>query len=812
MKSKHLTLRRISSLLLAVMMCISLMPAGVFADSGDNATAVQEVSGEAAALEAVEAAAESDGDEPAVCAHDALTKVEEVKATCASEGTKEYYKCDSCGKMFFDASCENEVTSESLLDVAADPDAHQFGEWKVTKEATSEEKGEETRTCGLCGKTETEEVECLEPEAALEATPDTVTEDVPETDSETVPETDPVVTTTSMTLDGVSIEFKEGVATTPLEDADIVPGRVWIKGAKKSMKVNWVNPANVLDIDGVIILKATGKSTVFSEAARIQFKSVQNGETVINTTASFNDKAAKKKNTVYTYRVISYSKVDGVTYVSHLSKNDWAAGQTSASKLKNVDSAKISKKSATLQSNDTLTLKVTVASAKKKYKPKDIRWYSNDTSVVSVSSKGKVTAKIPGTAIVFARMASGNEVSCKITVVGALKPGKAKLKVDYVTDSAITLIWSKADNATSYDIYKSDDGLHWDSTPKHTNKTTITYSGLIKKHRYTFYVIAVNEHKGLDENGNSKTYKVEGDNSNVIYQDVVIKRRPMTLTGFPTTKEPKTGTTLTVKIKVKPPLGRKAELQMLSGKKWVKKKTIKLPKGGSKKTVKIKFPNDWWGSSATQWRLVVPPTTTTDGFTTDTLKITPKRNYQNPSKYVQIKDEISKHGYKHYVSPVLVNGKSSKSDHVDALIKTAKKYMGDKYVQGKSGAPGKGIDESGLIMQACYGAGVDLWPVSPSTRPYNCIPKIMDSKLKKITYKPAAEGSNDYTTMTRGDLIFFSTTKKGTPIHAAIYTGLGGIIHADPIKHKVNTSTIREIEDKDGDYGYYVVGVRRIFN
>ena len=66
--------------------------------------------------------------------------------------------------------------------------------------------------------------------------------------------------------------------------------------------------------------------------------------------------------------------------------------------------------------------------------------------------------------------------------------------------------------------------------------------------------------------------------------------------------------------------------------------------------------------------------------------------------------------------------------------------------------------------------------------------------------------------MTKGDLIFFSTSKNGNPIHAAIYLGLGDIIHADPVKGNVNTSTIRTLEDKEGKYKYYVVGVRRIFN
>ena len=325
-------------------------------------------------------------------------------------------------------------------------------------------------------------------------------------------------------------------------------------------------------------------------------------------------------------------------------------------------------------------------------------------------------------------------------------------------------------------------------------------------------MIARNDHQGVDKDGNAKTYTALSDNSNVLNQKAVVKRRPMTLTGWPAKKSPKAGTTLTVTVKINPPLGRKASLQMKSGSKWVTKKTITLPKGSSQKQVSITFPNDWYGKK-TEWRLVIPATTTTSGCTTEILKVNSKRRYQNPKDYVQIKDSISKHGYSHYVAPVLVNSTSTQSDHIEALIKTAKKYMGDKYVQSKSGAPGKGIDESGLVMQACYGAGVDLWPISPSTRPYNCVPDIMDSKLKKITFKePDDPNDNNYTTMTRGDLIFFASSKNGTPIHVAIYTGWGGIIHADPVKGKVNTSTIRTLEDQKGSYKYYVVGVRRIFN
>lgn len=604
-------------------------------------------------------------------------------------------------------------------------------------------------------------------------------------------------------LNTVSVQFKTDVV--PDKRTSLRPGRVWIGGQKTSMKVNWVNASNMDPVYGVIVLRATGDSKLYKQVKKIIFrKEISEEQIEVTPKTSCTDTSANKKNTAYKYRLVSYYVKDGYTYVSPIS--DWAAGQISTSKLKNAITATMNKKSAKLQSKETVKLKLTVKSPKTKFMSSSRRWSSSNTKVATVS-KGTVTAKAPGTATIRCRLASGYVFTSKITVVGAFKPGTPKLAVDYATKSSITLIWSKAKNATSYDVYKSNDGLHWDKTPRNTTKTTITYSGLTSGHRYTFYVIARNVHKGVDADGKSVTYKAYGNNSNVLNQKAVVKRRPMTLTGFPTKKSKATGTTLSVTVKVEPPLGRKAQLQMKTGNKWVKKKTITLPKGSAKKSVKITFPNSWWGST-TQWRLVIPPTTTTSGYTSKTLKITATRYYQNPSAYVQIRDSISKHGYSHYVSPVLVNGGSTKSDHIEALIKTANKYKGDKYVQGRSGAPGYGIDESGLVMQACYGAGVDLWPISPSTRPYNCIPNIMNSKLKKITYTPAAEGSNDYVGVYRGDLIFFAKSKNATPIHLAIYTGLGGLIHADLEKGKVNTVTIRDLESR----GYVVVGVRRIFN
>lgn len=178
----------------------------------------------------------------------------------------------------------------------------------------------------------------------------------------------------------------------------------------------------------------------------------------------------------------------------------------------------------------------------------------------------------------------------------------------------------------------------------------------------------------------------------------------------------------------------------------------------------------------------------------------PGRAYQNPSRYVQISNKISKHGLSYYTAPVLVNSKSTKKDHIEALIKTAYKYKGDRYVVCRSGAPGKGLDCSGLVMQACYGAGVDLWPVNPwrhrlTKYEYESRNIAKMSKLQTVKYKNRK----------RGDLIFFANSR-GKVIHVAIYLGNNKIIHSTSVGNHVVVTGMG-----GGAYGRVKL-VKRIFN
>ena len=112
------------------------------------------------------------GEETRVCKNDAshtetreidpaghthsLVKVDAVAATCEKDGNIEYYKCESCGKLYKDAAATQELTLEETVIPAT---GHDWGEWVVTKPATEGQKGEETRTCkNDASHTETREI------------------------------------------------------------------------------------------------------------------------------------------------------------------------------------------------------------------------------------------------------------------------------------------------------------------------------------------------------------------------------------------------------------------------------------------------------------------------------------------------------------------------------------------------------------------------------------------------------------------------------------------------------------------------------
>ncbi len=742
---------KIIALLLAALMSVTLIPSWAFAEDGD-------------------------GTQPEPCVH-TMEYVEKVEATCQHSGMEAYWHCTTpggCDGLYMDEEGQIPVEGEDLIIPMLD---HQWeGEWE--RMPSPEEPGIYTYTCTVCGEKRSEEEEYigdLDYDAAYK-----------------------------LKLDGYRLQFSKSYDKVVKEPQKFLAkarvDHVAVKGKKKKMTVSWNVTKDMKVADGVIILRKTGKEKTYKEIKRVPFYVNDNGYMDWSPKTSFTDKTAKKKNTPYSYIAIAYRNEDIYTFISHCSA--WAAGQTSASKLKNAYTAAISKKSADLQYMGKVKLKLKIKNAKKYYNSKSFRWYSDNTSVAKVSSKGVVTATGKGSTVIRGRLSSGSEFACKVSVVNAFKPAAPKLRVDVASTNSITLVWNKVKYATSYDLYRSDDGLHW-KDPVRVSGTSKKVTGLTKDHRYTFYVIARNDNHG---------FTALSKNSNVVNQKAVIKRRDTKVSGFPGSLTKKSGDTITLSLKITSPDGRKANLQMQSGTKWVTKKTVTLPKGAGTKAVKIVLPDKIWWCKTTHWRLYIPRSNTSESYTTGTLTLTGKRRYQNPSNMIQIKSSITSHGYGYYICKLLVNSASTRAQHIEALIKTANKYVGDKYVAGRAGAPGKGIDAAGLIMESCYGAGIDLWPISPYTRPSDCIKKIMtESKLQFVTDNQPDLSKTDYVGVYRGDLIFFNTGK-GKVGHVAIYLGLGKILHASQVSGKVETTTLKALCSKSGKYKYKVAEVRRVFN
>lgn len=125
-----------------------------------------------------------------------------------------------------------------------------------------------------------------------------------------------------------------------------------------------------------------------------------------------------------------------------------------------------------------------------------------------------------------------------------------------------------------------------------------------------------------------------------------------------------------------------------------------------------------------------------------------------------------------YASPNEITPISTRSDCIETMIGRAYDYMGTPYVVGASGAPGQGVDCSGLVMQALFAAGLDVSPINPVRHSYpgyeyESANMWASSKFMHVPYSQRQ----------RGDLIFYSNSS-GRVIHVAIYLGNNQVIES----------------------------------
>lgn len=147
-------------------------------------------------------------------------------------------------------------------------------------------------------------------------------------------------------------------------------------------------------------------------------------------------------------------------------------------------SIKLSKKSLSLKKGSSYTLK---SYTEPKNSFPTVKWSSSKSSVASVSSAGKVTAKKVGTAVITGKSGNGKKASCKITVIP--KTNKIK-KLKKSGSKGIKITWSKVSGVTKYQIYmskKKSSGFKRIATVS-SKKSSYIKGKLKKKKRYYFKI------------------------------------------------------------------------------------------------------------------------------------------------------------------------------------------------------------------------------------------------------------------------------------------------------------------------------------
>ena len=148
-------------------------------------------------------------------------------------------------------------------------------------------------------------------------------------------------------------------------------------------------------------------------------------------------------------------------------------------------SVALNKTTLTLDTGKTLNLKATVYPSNAANKK--CTWRSSNTSVATVDSNGKVTAKASGTATITVKTSNGKTATCKVTV---------SLPTPQITSLAnttggIKISWNKVDGAYGYRLYYKPVSGGW----KRFKDTR--YSDLLPNKTETYTI------RCIDKNGNT---------------------------------------------------------------------------------------------------------------------------------------------------------------------------------------------------------------------------------------------------------------------------------------------------------------------
>lgn len=199
----------------------------------------------------------------------------------------------------------------------------------------------------------------------------------------------------------VTAKKKGTVTIIAKADGLTVKSKVTVKNPSKSIAVDMLS----LDITSVTLKKGNTykmKVTVFPLSAT--------NKTVTYTS---NNKSVVTVDKTGTVKAVG----SGTATVTAKSSNGKTVKCKFTVKIPKIEVSKVTLNKSTLSLNVGDTQQLTATINPSNATNKNIEWQSNNTSVATVSSTGKVTAKKVGTATILVVASNGMSATCKITVV-----------------------------------------------------------------------------------------------------------------------------------------------------------------------------------------------------------------------------------------------------------------------------------------------------------------------------------------------------------------------------------------------------------
>ena len=214
-------------------------------------------------------------------------------------------------------------------------------------------------------------------------------------------------------------------------------------------------------------------------------------------TSETNKKVTYKSSNTKVATVSSTGKVKGVgqgtVTITAIPEVGGAYGFAKITVIKPVTSIGLDKAKSILKVGENQKLKATIAPADASIK--NITWTSSNSSVVTVSGDGTVTAKAPGKATITAKSHNGKTAVCEYTIKPATVVASGKSK-NY---NSVKLSWKQTGDLTGYIVYrKNGSGKFVKIGNASATAKSFVDTNLVTGHAYAYKVRAYRTVSGVN--------------------------------------------------------------------------------------------------------------------------------------------------------------------------------------------------------------------------------------------------------------------------------------------------------------------------